>query len=77
MASDESAHDDGHGGQKVEREGLATSPLNPVTGSIEPLDGPLDRAGTEAGAAAGMTNKPIPLADDGPEVGLTTPVEEE
>ncbi len=76
MASDKSAPDDEHSGHKGEREGLATSPLNPVTGSIEPLDGPLDRAGTEAGEAAGMTNKPIPLADDEPEVGLTTPVED-
>ncbi len=76
MASDETTPDEGKSGQKVESEGLATSPLNPVTGSIEPLDGPLDRAGTESEEAAGMTNKPIPLADDEPEVSLTTPVEE-
>lgn len=64
------------GGHKAESEGLATSPLNPITGSIEPLDGPLDRAGTEAEDDAGMTNDPVPLPNDEPEVSLTTPVDD-
>lgn len=63
-------------GHKAESEGMATSPINPITGSVEPLDGPLDRAGTEAEDQAGMTNDPIPLPNDEPEVGLTTPVDE-
>lgn len=56
--------------------GLAQSPRNPLTGGIEPLDGPLDRAGTEEEAVAGETNEPIPLPNDEPEVGLTRPLDD-
>jgi hypothetical protein len=76
MAPNSADHDEETEGKKVDNGGLATSPLNPITGSIEPLDGPLDRAGTEIEDDKGMTNKPIPLGDDEPEVGLTTPVED-
>lgn len=57
-------------GGKPGSEGLANTPQDPVTGTVRPQDGPMDRAGTEAEEAAGMTNKPIPLSDDEPEVCL-------
>lgn len=50
--------------------GLAVSPKDTVTDDVLPQDGPMDRAGTEAEADAGMTNEPIPLPDDEPEVCL-------
>lgn len=57
-----SSHQDG--------EGLAVTPRDPVTGDVRPQDGPMNRAGTEADAEAGMTNEPIPVGDDEPEVAL-------
>ncbi|GJE37962.1 hypothetical protein [Methylobacterium persicinum] len=52
------------------REGLAVTPRGTVTGGVQAQDGPMDRAGTEADAEAGMTNEPIPMGDDEPEVAL-------
>lgn len=57
--------------QSASNGGLAVSPKDPVTGNVVPQEGPMDRAGTEAEAEAGMTNEPIPLSDDEPEVALT------
>jgi len=37
---------------KPTREGLANAPLDTATGTVKPQDGPMDRAGTEAEAAA-------------------------
>jgi hypothetical protein len=63
-------------GKDSAEKGLAGSPRDPVTDQVRPIDGPMDRAGTEAGEEAGMSNKPIPIPNDDPEVGLTTPVED-
>ena len=37
---------------KPNSEGLADAPLDTAAGTVKPLDGPMDRAGTEAGEAA-------------------------
>jgi hypothetical protein len=37
---------------KPESEGLANSPQDTATGKVRPQDGPMERAGTEAEAAA-------------------------
>ncbi|MCJ2015432.1 hypothetical protein [Methylobacterium sp. J-076] len=55
----------------LEGDRLAPSPRDIPFGTVRPLDGPLDRPGAEAEGDEGMTNEPIPLSEDEPEVSPT------
>ena len=59
-------------------EGLANTPNDTAAGTVKPQDGPMERPGTEAEDEGGepMTNEPLPVADDGPGVGLQQSDEE-
>ncbi len=63
-------------GRASDDPGLAESPRDPVPDQVRPGPGTMDMAGTEGQAEAGMSNAPIPIPNDDPEVGLTTPVED-
>ena len=64
-------------GGKPKSEGLAHTPQDTVTGAVKPQGGPMDRPGTEAedSATEPVTNEPVPVAGDDPDVGLSEPTE--
>jgi hypothetical protein len=64
-----------HEGQRDD-DGLPKSPGEIVPDTVGPGRGPLERPGTGSDEETGMSNKPIPVPNDDPEVGLTTPLDE-